>query len=317
MTVEVFLDHPIYALGERTFSLEESSAAGRTQTSTAALLKSGFARHHICGPQTTAFDLAKAAVEGIADKLGDIDAIVYATALPINANVAPPELYRNSRDIKHLLDYPASRLQSHFRLDRAQVIGLEQQACTGMLGAVRLARALINTEDDCQRVLCVTADRFPDDAIYEQSYNLISDGAAAVVVSRVRAGFRVVATHHITNGAMVTASDDEIVGSYFSYNHRLLTEVLHKAQLRPSDITWVLPQNTNLLAWKVMSGMLGLPMERVWCPTIAEVGHVISGDNIINLADLQRSGRIRPGDRLLMLMAGFGMNWQCTVLEAV
>ena len=45
-------------------------------------------------------------------------------------------------------------------------------------------------------------------------------------------------------------------------------------------------------------------------------GHVIAADNMINLAELQASGRLRAGDLLLLAMAGFGMNWQCVILEA-
>src|SRR5207244_2442363 len=85
-------------------------------------------------------------------------------------------------------------------------IGLNQQACTGMLGSLRLARMLLLTEPEMQRILCVTADRFPEGAFYEQSYNLISDGAAACVVSAEPTGFRWIAGHAITNGAMAMVS---------------------------------------------------------------------------------------------------------------
>jgi 3-oxoacyl-[acyl-carrier-protein] synthase III len=32
---------------------------------------------------------------------------------------------------------------------------------------------------------------------------------------------------------------------------------------------------------------------------------------------LMESGRLRSGDVVLLVMAGYGMNWQCTILEAV
>jgi 3-oxoacyl-[acyl-carrier-protein] synthase-3 len=317
VSVDVFIDHPSFALGEQVFTAAESVASGRTVTDLAGLTKAGFVRHHVAAAQTTSFDLAKAAVEPITGKLGDVDAIIYATCLPLNGNVAPPEQYARTMDVKYLMDYPASRLQAHFQLDRAQVIGINQQACTSLLGSLRLARALMNAEEDCQRILCLTADRFPEGALYEQAYNLISDGAAAVVVSREPSGFRILATHQITNGALVIASDDETVGTYFSYTHRLITETLARAGLTPKQIDWVVPQNTNILAWKVLSGIFGLPAERIWSPSLPEVGHMISGDNIVNLADLLASGRLRAGERLLLVMAGYGLNWQATVLEAV
>ncbi|NIV75277.1 MAG: hypothetical protein GWN37_10690, partial [Gammaproteobacteria bacterium] len=62
-------------------------------------------------------------------------------------------------------DFPASRLQSACGLRDTQIIGLNQQACTGMLGGIRLARALLHTEADVDDILCITADKFPPDAI--------------------------------------------------------------------------------------------------------------------------------------------------------
>ena len=136
----------------------------------------------------TAYDLARAAVAQLAaaGPARRLDAIVYATCLPANGNIGARPSSPRPADVKDLMDFPASRLQADFGLDRAIVFGLNQQACTGMLGSLRLAGALLATEPAWRRVLCVTADRFPPGAGYEQAYNLISDGAAACVVSRDR-----------------------------------------------------------------------------------------------------------------------------------
>lgn len=314
---DAYMTLPSFALGEVIHTVEASVAAGRTVTDVAGLRGAGFEQHCICNPGTTAFDLARAAVEPIADRLGALDAIIYATCLPLNGNVGSEALYAESRDVKYLMDYPASRLQDYLRQDDAQVIGLNQQACTSMLGSLRIARALIACEPDMRRILCITSDRFPTGAIYEQAYNLISDGAAAVLVTDEPRGLRVMASGQITNGAMVIASDDETVGSYFSYTHRLITRTLQQAGLQAEQIDWVVPQNTNLTAWKVLSKMFKIGMDRVWCPTLPRCGHIISGDNIVNLKSLLDSGQVKAGERVLMLMAGYGMNWQCTIAEAV
>jgi len=315
---EAYVSQFSHALGERVYSVEQSVAEGRTVTDVVSLRRAGFDKHCICEPATTAFDLARAAVEPILDRLGTLDAIVYSTCLPCNGNVGPERLYTESRDVKYLMDYPGSRLQAHLRQDQAQVIGINQQACTSMLGSLRLAQALIRSEPEMQRILCLTADRFPDGAIYEQAYNLISDGAAAALVTTSpQDGLRIVASEQITNGAMVIASDDETVGSYFNYTHRIITRTLAKAKLSPRDIDWVVPQNTNLTAWKVLSRMFEIGMDRVWCPSLPHCGHIISGDNIVNLKQLMDSKQLASGEYVLLLMAGYGMNWQCTLLEVV
>jgi 3-oxoacyl-[acyl-carrier-protein] synthase-3 len=302
-----------YALGSVKCEVQESAAAGRTRNPAGAFVQSGFHWHHTCAEGETAYDLALAAVRAMGDDLAGVGAIVYATCIPANANLGTR--FAETADVKHLMDYPASRLQADLGLDGAFVVGLGQQACTSMLGSLRVAHGLLATEDAIERVLCVSADRFPAGALYEQAYSLISDGAAACVVSRAPAAYRLVAAHHITNGAMVAADDDETVGSYFAYTHRLVTELLAKAGLTTGDVDWVVPQNTDVKAWQIVARLLGIDPAKVQTPSLADVAHVISGDNIVNLAWLEERGTVGPGQRVLLTMAGYGMNWQGAVLE--
>jgi 3-oxoacyl-[acyl-carrier-protein] synthase-3 len=315
--LDVYVHDFALSLGAYDFSLEESVAAGRTHSSAHALFEAGFRRHRVCRTEQTAYDLARAAVSPIATAATDAGAIIYATCLPLNGNLGSTDRFRATRDVKHLMDFPVSHLQADFGLDRAAAIGLNQQACTSMLGSMRLARSMLRDEPELGRILCVSADRFPDGAEHEQAYNLISDGAAACVVSLVPRGYRIVACHQITNGALAQASDDETVGTYFSYTARMLKELLAKANLVPGQIDWVIPQNTHVKAWTILARLVGLPEERVFFRTIGEIGHVISADNVANLIRLERDVALAPGARLLLPMAGFGLNWQAVILEKV
>jgi 3-oxoacyl-[acyl-carrier-protein] synthase-3 len=315
VTVPAYVDHFAYALGSTKYGVEESSAAGRTTNPAAAFSQSGFRFHHMCSEDETALDLALAAVNAMGDGRGEIDAILYATCIPANANLGTTERFAETSDVKHLMDFPASRLQAELGLDRAFVVGLAQQACTSMLGSLRIAHGLLATDPSLSRILCVSADRFPPGARYEQAYSLISDGAAACIVSREPAAYRLLAGHQITNGAMVSADDDETVGAFFAYTHRLVAELLAKAGLTAADVDWVVPQNTDRKAWQILSRLLGIEADRVSCDSLADVAHVISGDNIINLAYLNQRDVVRPGQRLLLTMAGYGMNWQGVLLE--
>lgn len=311
----VYLDHVGTALGGRAETVEEAAGRGLTRSKAAVLRDAGFLRHHVSEPGTPAYDLARQAVEAIRPVLGDVGAIVYATCLPLNGNAGSEAAFRDSRDVKHLMEFPASRLQAEFDLERAIVVGLNQQACTGALGALRIAAALLRDEPSLGRALCVTADRFPEGALYEQAYNLISDGASACVLSLERGAYRLLACHAITNGALSLASDDEAVGYFFGYSHRVIQETLGKAGLAMHDIAWVVPQNMNVTAWQIFARLLCFDLERVALPTLPEAAHVISADNLLNLERITAEGRVQPGERVLLVMSGFGLNWQCVILE--
>ena len=86
---DVFVDSFAYALGERKAHINESAQAGRLISEPADLERAGFRWHHICEPETTSYDLARAATARLAasGELGRIDAIVDSTCLPLNANV--------------------------------------------------------------------------------------------------------------------------------------------------------------------------------------------------------------------------------------
>lgn len=311
----IYVGHFCFALGEHSESVEEAAEHRRTLSNPTALREAGFARHHFCGPGTSAYELARRMLEPHRAALKDIGAIVYATSLPLNGNVGDEAKYRESRDVKHLMDFPASHLQADFGLEGAMVVGVNQLACTSLLGAMRLAKMMLLAEPELKNVLCVTADRFPDGAVYEQAYNLISDGAAACIVSTEPSAFRFVGGHAITNGAMAFASDDQTVGSYFTYTYRLIHEALAKAKLGLGDIHWIVSQNINLVTWRVLASLLKFDRERVLFPTMPDVGHMISGDNVANMKVLLDEGKPASGERVLLPMAGYGLNWQCVILE--
>ncbi|MBC7660575.1 MAG: hypothetical protein H7249_12830 [Chitinophagaceae bacterium] len=314
---EVYLNYPSYALGDHAVSIEDSVRDDRTITDLQAFLEAGFKQHWIAAPGTHAYDLAVRAVEPIKEHLSEVDTIVYSTCLTLNGNMGLWDDFLETRDVKHLLDYPVSHLQSHFGLQQASAIGLNQQACTSVLGSIRIARGLFLAEPSLREVLCVSADRFPEGALYEQAFNLIADGASAFVLSRKPAGFRILSTAAITNGALARANDEETVGTYFNYTWKVIQSALSNAGLTASALNWVVPQNTNMKAWQILSRILGIPFDRVYAPSLSTVGHIISSDNIVNLVALEQDERLKSGDKILLCMAGYGLNWQAVIIEKV
>lgn len=313
----IYLHDLSFSLGSRTYTAEESAQAQRILTAAEQYREAGFHQHRISADHENSYDLALAATQPIKAQAAHVTSLIYATCLTLNGNIGSVERFHETGDVKHLMNYPASHLQVALDIPEASVIGVNQQACTSILGAIRLASALLNNEPDEKGALCVTADRFPKGALYEQAFNLISDGASACIVDREPRGYRVLGSRAITNGALAEAGDEETVGLYFTYTHRLLTELAERAGLSLAQIDWLIPQNVNVNAWSILSRLLDIAPEKVYHGSMRDVAHIISSDVILNLSYLEKEGRIQSGQKIILYMAGFGLNWQAVLLEKV
>lgn len=92
--------------------------------------------------------------------------------------------------------------------------------------------------------------------------------------------------------------------------------LLERNQLNVNDIQWVVPHqaNANLLA-QVARG-LGLANRESVVSVLAETGNTSSASMGIALDNLRRSGRLRPGDKLLLPAFAAGFTWGAALCRA-
>lgn len=286
---------------------------GLLDTPAAALADFGFDR--VCISGRPAYDLALGAVQRLLDEHQldpeSIDAIFFAGALPSSHAI----------DDGGTLDgfnYPAARLQYDCGLLNATAIGVSQAGCTGLMAAVTLAGDHLIANPAAARVVCVSADVLGAGAKREMIYNVISDGACALLVERGAARNRLVAQRRITKGYYwnATIGRNELVASYFPTACAIIRDTLADAGLDAGAVAAVIPHNVSLRSWQILLPMLGIPIDRLYADNIARYGHVIAADNFINLKDAGRDRRLQAEDPLLLFNFGFGANWACMVLAA-
>jgi 3-oxoacyl-[acyl-carrier-protein] synthase-3 len=233
---------------------------------------------------------------------------------------AIPESHRVACDGGSLegFNYPAARLQYECGLINATTIGISQAGCTGLMAAVALAADHLRANPEARRVVCVSADVLPADRKREIIFNVISDGACALLVERDAANNRILAHRHVSKGYYWNAEGqrNEIVAAYFPTARTVVRDTLDRCGLRAEDIAVIVPHNVSLRSWQILLPLLGMAPERLFADNIAAKGHVIAADNFINLKDAQDCGRIAAGDRLLLFNFGFGAHWACLLLEA-
>ncbi|MBI4409767.1 MAG: hypothetical protein HY561_08675 [Gemmatimonadetes bacterium] len=310
------------AFPRETRTLPELARAGLLESDPEVLARFGFERVHIATCETP-FELALAAARDVLQETDtdpdDVDLLLYGGTPGIHAFTASPDPAQASKALRtsERFQYPAARLQYELGLGRAAVIGLDQLACTTLLAAVRVARALC-LADGVRRALCVASEFYPADAGREALFNCTSDAACALLVEADGARNRIVAATHVTKGYYweCDALRNEIVASYFPTARHVIERTLAEAGWAADEVDWVIPHNVSRRSWDILLGLVRLPRARLWDANIARRGHTLAGDNFINLRDALAAGDIQPGQKLLLFSYGYGAHWTGLALES-
>ena len=307
-------------LAPEHLDLEQLAAAGLLESAPAVLRQFGFARAHManspCETGDMALRAARQALEDAQLQASEIDLLIWASARP-ESQVRPRTTESSAAsDVFDGFRYQAAWLQETLGLDNADVLGVAQQGCSTMFSALRTARAILSSEPDRTHALCVSSDVLPAGAPREILYNVISDGACAVVMSRGRTADRWRAFRQISSGYYWDPVErgPEIMASYFVTGRQVIQDLLTTAGVRPDEIDVVVPTGINRMSWDVMMQLLDIPAERLYDGP-ESFGHTISADSFIQLAHLRRSGTVPAGAKLLMFTYGFGSSWCALLLE--
>ena len=320
----VGIDAVTYYLPASAPTLAELEQRGALRGPAATLAGFGFERARVAESEShvdMAMEAVRALLEETRTSPDEIDLVLYAGALTSSSTMEctapPPGAVLQMRDLMDFFKYPVSRLQSELDFTNASVAGIDQQGCAAIFSGIRLARATLLAEPDVRTVLCVSADRLPHGASREVVYNLVSDGACAMLVRRDAERNHILATHQVTKGAFWDSGslENEIIAAYFPTARTVIEDTLKKAGVTLDDIRWVIPHNVSLRSWEILLGLIGCPREKLFSANIGRVGHTIAADNFINLRDATDAGLLQKGDLLLLFTFGYGLNWSCMVLE--
>jgi 3-oxoacyl-[acyl-carrier-protein] synthase-3 len=302
-----------YVLGSNTLSVEQLETRGLLVSPAARLRAFGFSDAKL-SPDPP-YELAVKATEKLleATKIDplSLDALFYVGATPDSHAISSPEAMS-------AFNYPVAQLQYTLGMSRAVTFGVSQLGCAGLMRAVSSARDYLLSRPEASRVVCVSSDVLSEGCQREMIYNVISDGACALLVEKSeQPRNRILAYRQITKGYYwdSIARKNEIVAAYFPTARTAIQETLASVQTELSEIAWILPHNVSARSWEILLGLLATGSERLFADNIPKIAHVIAADNWINLKDATSLGRVRPGDRLLLFTFGFGANWACMLLE--
>src|SRR5437899_1206183 len=91
-------------------------------------------------------------------------------------------------------------------------------------------------------------------------------------------------------------------------------KALDQAGLAIEDIACIIPHQANLGIIEAIADRLGISREKMFV-NLDRYGNTSAAAVAIALDEANRSGRIKPGDYILMVVFGGGLTWASTVIE--
>jgi len=202
-----------------------------------------------------------------------------------------------------------------------------QNACMGFLTAFDLAARSVATGLGPIGVVSGELNSRGIQLSDHRPYLVFGDAIGAAIVGAARPGEGVLAAFYGNDGTLpadVFGEEPSLTGKRehaqfrkpsaelfaiaFGALRTAIEHVLAEARVRLSEIEWVLPHQPNGVMVKLFIEQLGVDPARVMV-VVDTIGSVASASIPVALDRLFRTGRVRPGDRILMAGVGGGVSY--------
>ena len=97
-------------------------------------------------------------------------------------------------------------------------------------------------------------------------------------------------------------------------NLELVDSTLSEAGIRAEDISLVIPHQSNLRIIESARQRLGLAPERIFT-NIQRYGNTSAASIPIALDECRKTGRVKPGDLILLIGFGAGLTWGSALMR--
>lgn len=215
------------------------------------------------------------------------------------------------------------RFLAELGLARAYPCSVSLSECANMIAGLRVAKGLV-AGGESDRVLVVSADLVgqvsPSTRIVASDIGVMSDGAAACLVDADGSeGFLMVSAAQAADARLLESRGGSDHADMLArvLGHRTLFDGLYGGTGTRAQAARALFPNNFLPA--VLEAFLldnGFSGAQIYMDNIPRVGHCLSSDGIINLADYCRRNAVAAGDEFVLLGSG-PSQWGAVLLRAV
>lgn len=214
-------------------------------------------------------------------------------------------------------------------------------ACAGFLYALEIAQQFI-TSHTYDTILVVGAEKLSSivDWTDRNTCVLFGDGAGAAVLRHRGNGHGVISTFMASDGGLSDILYIPGGGSRFpitkdnadqrlncikmngkeTYKHAVTSmldaanKALADANLKATDLACIIPHQANLRIIEAIADRMKVPMERFMI-NLDRYGNTSAGAVAIALDEANRTGRMKEGDYILLVVFGGGLTWASSVIQ--
>lgn len=289
--------------------------------------RTGIQERRIAGPDEATSDLAfkagQAALENAGISAEEVDLIIVATVTPD-------------------MGFPSTACLVQARLGAKNAACFDvSAACAGFLYALEIAQQFItsNTHDT---VLVIGADKLTSivDWTDRNTCVLFGDGAGAAVLRHREGGHGVISTYMASDGNLADILcipgggsrqpiTKENAGSNINcirmngketYKYAVTSmldaanKVLADANLTPEDLACIIPHQANFRIIEAIAQRFGVPLDR-FVINLDRYGNTSAAAVAIALDEANRTGRMKVGDYVLLVVFGGGLTWASSVIQ--
>ncbi len=282
--------------------------------------RTGIRARHFAASHLQASDLAlqaaRQALEAAGCEARELDLIIVATSTPD-------------------MVFPSTACILQSKLGNVGAAAFDVQAvCSGFVYALSVADAMVRT-GAARKALVVGVELFSRllDFSDRTTCVLFGDGAGAVVLEASdRPGILATQLHADGRHAGILCTPGTVSGGKVQGDPLLkmdgpavfklavgvledvAREVLAKAGRTEADIDWLVPHQANIRIIQGTAKKLKLDMDKV-IVTLADHGNTSAASIPLALDAGVRSGKVRPGDTVLLEGVGGGFTWGAVLLD--
>ncbi|HZT55858.1 MAG TPA: beta-ketoacyl-ACP synthase III [Burkholderiaceae bacterium] len=282
--------------------------------------RTGIRARHFAEPDVSSSDLAVAAarraLEAADVDAAAIDLIVVATSTPD-------------------MVFPSTACLVQRKLGIAGCAAFDVQAvCSGFVYALAVADSMIRT-GAASKALVIGAEVFSRILDFKDRGTcvLFGDGAGAVVLeasetpgilaSELHADGRHadilcvpgnVSGGQILGDPLLKMDGPAVFKLAVGVLYDVAESVLEKAGLGEADVDWLIPHQANIRILQSTAKRLKLPLEKL-IVTVDQHGNTSAASIPLALDEAVRSGKIKPGDTVLLEGVGGGFTWGAVLFD--